>query len=260
MSEKKTKAEWKRKSRRDFLVFGGLAAFGAATGTWILTRENDGGVPWPLRAMYRWNEGLWRRLYSSDRLGENPLPPPPGTRPRVNGDIGLEEYLGPVALKNWRLRVGGIAGEPLTAPAPAELSLEDLSALPQTEATEVFRCIEGWSQVIAYKGVRFSDLLAALQTRPGLRDAGRQPYVSLETPDGAYYVSLDRESMLHPKTVLATEMNGAPLSSENGAPLRLIVPVKYGIKSLKRIGRIAFSAERPPDYWAEQGYDWYAGL
>jgi DMSO/TMAO reductase YedYZ molybdopterin-dependent catalytic subunit len=85
-------------------------------------------------------------------------------------------------------------------------------------------------------------------------------YVGLETPDKEYYVSLDMESMLHPQTVLAYEMNLSPLSTENGSPLRLIIPVKYGIKSLKRIGRIFFSDTRPRDYWAERGYDWYSGL
>jgi DMSO/TMAO reductase YedYZ molybdopterin-dependent catalytic subunit len=66
--------------------------------------------------------------------------------------------------------------------------------------------------------------------------------------------------MLHSQTYLAYEMNGAPLSDDNGAPLRLIIPIKYGIKSLKRIGTIRFSNEPLPDYWAEQGYDYYAGL
>jgi DMSO/TMAO reductase YedYZ molybdopterin-dependent catalytic subunit len=68
------------------------------------------------------------------------------------------------------------------------------------------------------------------------------------------------ESMLHPQTLLAYEMNGKPLSIAHGAPLRLIIPVKYGIKSLKRVGRITFARHRPPDYWAERGYDWFSGL
>ena len=85
-------------------------------------------------------------------------------------------------------------------------------------------------------------------------------YVALETPDRGYYVSIDMESMLHPQTLLSYEMNGAPLSIENGAPLRLIIPIKYGIKSIKRVGKIYFSDTRPPDYWAERGYDWYSGL
>jgi DMSO/TMAO reductase YedYZ molybdopterin-dependent catalytic subunit len=55
-------------------------------------------------------------------------------------------------------------------------------------------------------------------------------------------------------------MNGAPLPMNQGYPLRLIIPVKYGIKHLKRIGSIFFSNTRPPDYWYERGYDYYAGL
>ena len=66
--------------------------------------------------------------------------------------------------------------------------------------------------------------------------------------------------MLHPQTVLAYEMNEAPLSAENGLPLRLIIPIKYGIKNIKWVSAVRLSADRPADYWAERGYDWYAGL
>jgi len=55
-------------------------------------------------------------------------------------------------------------------------------------------------------------------------------------------------------------MNGEPLTLPHGAPLRLVVPVKYGIKNIKRIGRIEYTNERPADYWAAVGYDYYAGL
>jgi len=55
-------------------------------------------------------------------------------------------------------------------------------------------------------------------------------------------------------------MNGAPLTAEHGAPLRLAIPVKYGIKNIKRIGKITYATARPRDYWAEDGYDWYAGF
>jgi DMSO/TMAO reductase YedYZ molybdopterin-dependent catalytic subunit len=80
------------------------------------------------------------------------------------------------------------------------------------------------------------------------------------TPDEKYYVGLDMPSAVHPQTILAYEMNGKPVPVNHGAPLRLIIPVKYGIKNLKRIGSIAFSDTRPPDYWAENGYDYYSGL
>ena len=131
--------------------------------------------------------------------------------------------------------------------------------MPRTESTTHFKCIEGWSDDISYAGVKFSDFLENyhLGKKP---DGTYYAYVGLETPDGNYYVSIDMESMLHPQTILAYEMNGAPLRKENGAPLRLIIPVKYGVKHLKRIGKIFFSDKRPRDYWTEQGYDWYSGL
>ena len=116
--------------------------------------------------------------------------------------------------------------------------------------------MEGWDQIQHWAGVKFSDLI----THFGLQDQAKMSYVGMETPDGGYYVGLDIESALHPQTILAYEMNDQPVTPVHGAPLRLIVPVKYGIKNLKRIGTISFSNTRPRDYWAEQGYDYYSGL
>ena len=65
---------------------------------------------------------------------------------------------------------------------------------------------------------------------------------------------------MHPQTLLAYEMNGQPLTNDHGAPLGLIIPVKYGIKNLKRIGNSTFSDSRPKDYWAENGYDYDSGF
>jgi DMSO/TMAO reductase YedYZ molybdopterin-dependent catalytic subunit len=180
--------------------------------------------------------------------------------PRVNGSIGLDAEIDPVS---WRLRVVGPAGER----AARSLALAEIWALPRVEMTTELKCIEGWSEVVHWAGARLSDLATAtgLATR-----SGRPPnptralsdlldYVSLETPDFSYYVGLDAASALHPQTLLCYEMGGAPLLPAHGAPLRLVIPVKYGIKNLKRIGTIRFTDVRPPDYWAERGYDWYSG-
>ena len=147
------------------------------------------------------------------------------------------------------------------------LSLEDIKSLPRVEQTTELKCIEGWSTVVHWAGARLSDLAAktGLASRSGRPyDPTRVPgdlfqYVGMATPDGGYYVGLDTPSALHPQSLLCYEMNGEPLTPEHGAPLRLVIPVKYGIKNIKRIGRIQFSDRRPADYWAEQGYDWYAG-
>jgi DMSO/TMAO reductase YedYZ molybdopterin-dependent catalytic subunit len=67
-------------------------------------------------------------------------------------------------------------------------------------------------------------------------------------------------SALHPQTLLAYQMNGEDLADEHGAPLRLVIPVKYGIKNIKRIGKIEYRETQPADYWQQRGYDFYAGL
>ena len=80
------------------------------------------------------------------------------------------------------------------------------------------------------------------------------------TPDSGYYVGIDMKSMMHPQTILAYQLNNLPLPLNQGFPLRLIIPVKYGVKHLKRIGYIYFSDTKPKDYWFERGYDYDSAL
>jgi DMSO/TMAO reductase YedYZ molybdopterin-dependent catalytic subunit len=116
--------------------------------------------------------------------------------------------------------------------------------------------VEGWDQISHWGGVKFADFIDYYR----LHDEAKLEYVGLETPDKQYYVGIDMPSAMHPQTLLAYEVNDQPLPGNHGQPLRLIIPVKYGIKNLKRIGNINFSNTRPHDYWAEQGYDYYSGL
>lgn len=147
------------------------------------------------------------------------------------------------------------------------LTLADIKRLPRVEMTTQLKCIEGWSVIVNWAGARLSDFMEAYQpptrnnSSPDVRNRPQDlvRYISMETPDGEYYVGMDMRSALHPQTLLCYEMNGQALSAQHGAPLRLVTPVKYGIKHIKRIGRIAFTDTRPKDYWAERGYDWYSG-
>jgi DMSO/TMAO reductase YedYZ molybdopterin-dependent catalytic subunit len=130
------------------------------------------------------------------------------------------------------------------------------------------KCVEGWVQVMHFGGVRFLDFVTkfGLGTRSGRRpDMAGDPkdlyrYVYVATPDESYYVGLDMASALHSQTLLCDTMNQQALTTMHGAPLRLYLSVKYGYKSLKRIGLIRFQDDLPPDYWGDRGYDWYAGL
>ena len=138
------------------------------------------------------------------------------------------------------------------------LTMEDVLKLPKYAMVTQFKCIEGWSQIVQWGGVRLADLIEAYP--PALID-GREPkYVYMETPNGDYYVGYDLAVCRHPQSLLVTEMMGAPLTQFHGAPLRVHMPMKYGYKQIKRIGLIRYMNERPDDYWTKLGYDWFAGL
>jgi hypothetical protein len=134
------------------------------------------------------------------------------------------------------------------------LTLADVRKLPHVETVTEFKCIEGWSEIVYWGGARLRDFIATFPPRNG------SEYIGFETPDGQYYVGIERQVALHPQTLLAYELNCQPLTPDHGAPLRLVTPLKYGIKQLKQIGRMTYTETRPRDYWHEQGYDYYAGL
>lgn len=111
-------------------------------------------------------------------------------------------------------------------------------------------------------GLRFADFLRAYPPAPAARWARLDSAVNLDSagnPD-PYYVSIDLPTARHPQTLLATHVSGRPLPVEHGAPLRLLAPMKLGLKNIKAITSIAYSAEEPADYWNERGYSKYDGL
>ncbi len=241
----------RRLSRRGFAGAGVAALAGLAGWRWLVTRREEDGLSWPFRRVLGLNERLGRATFGTSRKAPE-FRRDEALEPRVNGEIGLDTTLDPAA---WRLRVVGQAGDR----GARFFRLDEIKALPRVEMTTELKCIEGWSTVVNWAGARLADLatMSDLAFRGRLDDF--LPYTTLETPDAAYYVGLDTASALHPQTLLCYEMNGRPLSPEHGAPLRLVIPVKYGIKNLKQIGTIRFTESRPHDYWAERGYDWYAG-
>jgi DMSO/TMAO reductase YedYZ molybdopterin-dependent catalytic subunit len=240
LTEDEVRRRMRGLSRRGFLIGGTAAVVGYLGYSWLKKPEN-GGI---FESAFRWNENLSQDYFSAKQLAPE-FPREMAARdPRVNGDLGLTSNLDP---PEWRLNVLG-----LEKPEGLVLTLDDIKRLPRVEMTTELKCIEGWSVIVNWAGVRFSDFAEFVRPLP-------KKYVSLVTPDGEYYVGWDMLSIIHPQTVLAYEMNGAPLAPEHGAPLRLVTTVKYGIKQIKRIGMIEFTDDRPADFWAERGYDWYSG-
>ena len=139
------------------------------------------------------------------------------------------------------------------------LTMDDVTRLPRHEMVTQFKCIEGWSEIVHWGGVRLADFIAAYP--PAKNAQGQLPkYVYMETPNGDYYCGYNLAECMHPQSLLVTEMAGQPLAQFHGAPLRLHMPIKYGYKQIKRIGLIAYTDDKPDDYWTKLGYDWYAGL
>jgi len=247
LPKRELKRELRRKTRRDFLI-AGLATAGAIGGyKWVTSARPENDAPWPERRVLNFDGKLARGYLSDSHLM------PTYSRSEVgylkpNGDIGVED---PIDEETWRLRVVTGKGSPMF-----NLRLSDIQALPRTEMITRFCCIEGWSTIAYWGGVRFSDFTKKY-FRPDLK---LPDFVYMSTPGEDYYVGLDSKSAMHPQTLLAYERNGKPLEERHGAPLRLVIPVKYGIKNIKRIGTIQYTNTRPGDYWAEEGYDWFAGL
>jgi DMSO/TMAO reductase YedYZ molybdopterin-dependent catalytic subunit len=154
----------------------------------------------------------------------------------------------PAAPAGWALQVGGLVARPLT------LSAEELQRLPRTQLRVRHHCVEGWSGVAAWHGVRLSEVARLAGVDPRAR------YVEFRSFEPRYYSCWDLESALHPQTILAYGMNGDALAAEYGAPLRLYSAVKLGYKMVKFLSKVTFLPTRTGGYWEDQGYEWFAGV
>lgn len=256
---KQVRRRMAHQTRRSFLGFGAGVLAGLGAFEWLTSRREIDGLPWPFRKTLEVNEQLAHDYLTTGRLAPT-FPANRISEDRENGDVGLDDDIDVAA---WKMQVEGLAQND----TPLMLDLDAIKKLPRMEMITEFKCIEGWSVIVQWAGARFTDFMKAY---PPATLSGNNftldhpedlpPYVSMETPGGDYYVGLDMESLLHPQTMLCYAMNGEPLTQEHGAPLRLVTPVKYGVKNLKRIGTIRYASLRPADYWAERGYDWYIGL
>ncbi|HLK14058.1 MAG TPA: molybdopterin-dependent oxidoreductase [Fimbriimonadaceae bacterium] len=255
MSDWTPEEQIRRLSRRGLLWGAGAAVVAYGTLHWLDNSATEDGMGWPFKRVLGLNEKL-AGLYLSNRSHAQEFPAGDAREPKVNGPYGLESE---IDVANWRLQVVG-AAEGLA------VTLAELQALPVVDMVTELRCIEGWSCVVHWTGCRLRDFVAKYPPKDRKIDVERletlPPYIGMATPDGEYFVGLDMASAVHPQTLLCWAMNGEPLTQGHGAPLRLVIPAKYGVKNIKRIGTITYATERPKDFWASdpEGYDWFAGL
>ncbi|MES2709541.1 MAG: protein-methionine-sulfoxide reductase catalytic subunit MsrP [Verrucomicrobiota bacterium] len=165
----------------------------------------------------------------------------------------------------WSVEVGGLAGKPRV------FDLEELLKFPQVERVYRFRCVEGWSMIIPWVGFPLRDLLQKVEPLAAATHVAFQTYYDLkQMPDAGdagielpYVEGLRLDEALHPLTLLATGLYGKTLPNQNGAPIRLVVPWKYGFKSIKSVVKITLTDRQPPTTWniaAPDEYGFYSNV
>ena len=253
-------------TRRDLLLFG-IGAIAAVAGGGSLLPETTlerlgiihGNKNWPkkewlLNRALRIDDDVAEALYSRNRLV------PTYTKSQITQL--KNNYNGPTPdpgyIAEWRLTLDGLASG-----LSVSLNIRNLLAsFGVHEQITRLVCVEGWSAIAWWAGLRFDDLLNAYPPMSQAKWARIESSVNLGpwgNPD-SYFVSLDLSTACHPQTLLATHLNGKPITVEHGAPLRLLVPVKLGLKNVKAITRITYTKDEPPDYWEKRGYSRYDGI
>jgi DMSO/TMAO reductase YedYZ molybdopterin-dependent catalytic subunit len=253
-------------TRRDVLLFGGGAIAALAGGGSLLPQATlerlgviHGDKTWPKKEWFlnralRIDDDVAEALYSKNRLV--PTYTKSQVTPLKNNYNGATPD--PGYIPEWHLTLEGLA-------SGLTVSLNVRTLLTRFQVCEQITrlvCVEGWSAIAWWSGLRFDHLLRAYPPMSQAKWVRVESSVNLDSsgnPD-PYFVSLDLPTARHPQTLLATHFNGQPLTVDHGAPLRLLVPIKLGLKNVKAITKLSFVAEEPRDYWAERGYSRYDGI
>ncbi len=226
-------------TRRKFIVGAAAASMLAGCNSHPISHFIDG-------TMVNWNEKFEGFVFSPSRLA--PELPASATTPENAFPAYFISDTMPTVPADWTLSVGGLVERPLV------LTLDQLRKLPRTDVRVRHHCVEGWSAVASWHGVRVSDLARLAGLKPGVQ------YVEFNSFDEDYFSSWDLGSAMHPQTVLAYGMNGHVLGSDHGAPLRVYSAVKLGYKMCKYLTEVNFLPNKTGGYWEDQGYDWFGGV
>jgi len=170
-----------------------------------------------------------------------------------------------LTLSPWILRISGEVENPIT------IDLDALKKLCTEERIYRFRCVEGWSMVVPWSGIMLADIIRLAQPLSSARFVRMSSIVNPKEMigqrrpvlDWPYQEALRLDEAMHPLTIMATGMYGSDLPPQNGAPLRLVVPWKYGFKSIKAVQHIELLKDQPVTTWqkaAAKEYGFYANV
>jgi len=219
-----------------------LGALAMLTGCELTDQESVQRV---LMAMSRWNDGVQHWLFNPNRLAPE-FPESRITRPFPYNGYYAEEEVPEIDGSTYKLELAGMIKD------KKPWTLTDLAALPQVTQVTRHICVEGWSAIGKWSGVRFSDFLA----RIGADTTAK--YVGFQCADD-YYGSIDMATALHPQTQLSLRYDNEELPPKYGYPMKLRIPTKLGFKNPKLIAAIFVTNEYPGGYWEDKGYNWYSG-
>jgi DMSO/TMAO reductase YedYZ molybdopterin-dependent catalytic subunit len=233
-------------TRRDLLSLGGSALSAAVLAA--CDSRGPGGAQRLLRYAERKNEGVERLLLSHRSMDHaRASAVEAGAKFPVYYIAPTVPVWDAAARGPWALDVGGAVRKPV------RLTLDDLQRLPHLTQRVNHYCVEGWTAVASWTGVRVRDLARLVEPLPEAR------YVDFQSFDDDYHESWDLESATHPQTLVAYGMDGHLLGAAHGAPARVHSPVKLGYKNTKYLTKLVFLPERNGGYWSDQGYEWYGG-
>jgi DMSO/TMAO reductase YedYZ molybdopterin-dependent catalytic subunit len=198
-----------------------------------------------LGAMSRWNDGAQAWLFDPKRLARE-FPESAITHPFPFNAYYGEDEIRAIDGAAYRLQVAGLVREkkPWTLP--------ELYALPQVSQVTRLICVEGWSAIGKWGGVRFSDFLQLVGADLTAK------YVGFQCADD-YYGSIDMPTALHPQTQLSFRYANEVLPPKYGFPMRMRIPTKLGFKNPKYITAVFVTNTYPGGYWEDQGYNWFSG-
>jgi len=206
---------------------------------------DDENVQKVLLGMSRWNDGAQAWLFNPNKLAPE-YPERAIAKPFPFNAHYSEDKVPLVDGKSYELELSGLIRDkkPWTLP--------ELYALPQTSQITRHICVEGWSAIGKWSGVRFSDFLE----RIGADTTAK--YIGFECADD-YTTSIDMATALHPQTLLTFRFADQLLPPKYGFPMKLRMPTKLGFKNPKHITAMVVTNDYPGGYWEDQGYNWFSG-
>jgi DMSO/TMAO reductase YedYZ molybdopterin-dependent catalytic subunit len=230
-------------TRRRFLAGG--ASLGALTLLTGCDVSDSFSADSMLKRISKFNDGVQAWMFNPNALAPE-FPESAITRPFPFNGYYDQDDAPDINAADWKFEVRGLVDN------KKSWTLDELHQLPQVKQVTRHICVEGWSAIGKWSGVRFSDFLQRIGADLTAK------YVGFKCDDN-YSTSIDMPTALHPQTLLTFRFADQILPPRYGFPMKLRIPTKLGFKNPKHIAEIFVTNTYPGGYWEDKGYNWYSG-